>query len=72
MKESLLCSDLVFLADTPKSAGRHVFQIQKLATGRCHRLFPHVATQTKLVQNELLYPPAAQPLILSVREMNTK
>lgn len=26
MKESLLCSVLVFLADTPKSAGRHVIQ----------------------------------------------
>lgn len=26
MKESLLCSVLVFLADTPKSAGKHVIQ----------------------------------------------
>lgn len=73
MKESLLCSVLVFLADTPKSAGRHVIQSKPEISQRNTTViiyFPH--TKTKQVQNEKPCPRAAQLLISSVHEMNTK
>lgn len=51
MKESLLCNVLVFLADTPKSAGRHVIQGKPEMNERNTAViiyFTNVATQTKL------------------------
>lgn len=68
MKESLLCSVLVFLADTPKSAGKHVIQGKPAISQRSTTViiyFPNIATQSK-------HNSTAQLLISSVHEMNTK